>query len=448
MKISIENLATCKKLIGIEYAAEEIRNCIDRIADNYRKQAKLPGFRVGKAPKELIVKSLGEAIEDKVKSSLVNDAYKEAVTANRLEVVGTVDYEEIRFARDDRFNFILTVETMPEFELPPYRGLTVELTPQSVSEKEIDRALLNMRKSQRRFEKAERSAARHDYLHLDYRGTCEGKEIAELVPEEKLLGSARQVLVQIGSEHIVPAFAEQLIGAGAGEFHTVRVAFPADYPRKPLAGKSGDYEVTVKEVMIERLPEVDDRFARRMGFETVDLLRQDLASVVADKQRANSSEFVRKRLQQELIAGVTCELPESLVDQQTKENVFHIVEKIRESGSTEAEIERQKEEIYQMAHRVARNEVKWSLIVKSIARAEKIKVSEADLGRILGEQEARLLAAGQSKKEIESPERRKQALGEIEYHLLQESVMELLVRHATVKEPEPSPDVSTSPPGA
>ena len=152
MNISIENLAPCKQLIRVDVPEETVKQKMDVITGEFRKQANLPGFRAGKAPKHMVIKSYGDRIEQEVRKDLVNEGYRKAIKDNDLHTVGNPDVEEIQFGQDLPFQFAVTVETAPTFELPDYKGIKIQKEIRSVTEEDIDKAMGVLQDRQAKFD--------------------------------------------------------------------------------------------------------------------------------------------------------------------------------------------------------------------------------------------------------------------------------------------------------
>src|SRR5271170_1661132 len=138
--VTVENLAPCKKLMRVEIESNEVDAAFDSMLKDFQRQASLPGFRPGKAPRDMIAKRYEKDIHDEVKKKLIPDAYRKAVDEQKLEVVGYPDIEEIQFGRGQALQFAATVETAPEFQLPEYSGLPVKRETTTVTDADVERA--------------------------------------------------------------------------------------------------------------------------------------------------------------------------------------------------------------------------------------------------------------------------------------------------------------------
>ena len=141
VNVTVENLAPCKKLMRVEVEAQKVDETFESVTKEFRREARLPGFRPGKAPREMVVRMYEKEIQEETKRKLISEAYRKAVDEQKLDVLGHPDIEEIQFSRGQPLQFAATIETAPEFELPEYKGLPVRRELRSVSEGDVERAL-------------------------------------------------------------------------------------------------------------------------------------------------------------------------------------------------------------------------------------------------------------------------------------------------------------------
>ncbi|MGH7972308.1 MAG: trigger factor, partial [Limisphaerales bacterium] len=228
MNVTVENLAACKKLMRVEVENEKVEQAFEKVTREFQRQAAFPGFRPGKAPRDMVMRKYAKDIEEEVRKQLLSDYYKQAVDQQKLEVLGRPDIEEIQFTRGQPFQFAATLETAPEFGLPEYRGIPLKREAREVSEEDIARALDTLRQAQTSYKTVERTAASGDVVVVSYTGQVEGKPITELAPNAKSLAEQKNFWVEIGANTFLPGFAEQLLGAKAGEHRQAMIDFPPD----------------------------------------------------------------------------------------------------------------------------------------------------------------------------------------------------------------------------
>lgn len=381
MNITVENLAPCKKLLRVEVEAKAVDEAFDSTAKEFQKQASLPGFRPGKAPRAMVLKKYESDIKDEVKRKLIGDAYRRAVDEKKITVVGHPDIEEIQFGPGQALQFAATIETAPEFPLPDYKGLPVKREVKSVTEADVERALKLLAQQHVKFETVPRELRLGDIAVVNYTGTCDGKPITDIAPGAKGLAEQKNFWVDIAPETFLPGFADQLVGARAGEKRTVNTDFPANFATPELAGKTGVFDVELVEVKEKVLPPLDDAFAKKYGAENLEKLHEGVRRDLENELKYSQSRAVRGQLVQGLLGRVNFDLPETAVAHETRNVVYDIVRENSQRGVGRDVIEKQKDEIYSAATRSAKERVKLSFLIQRIAEQEKIAVTEEEAVR-------------------------------------------------------------------
>ena len=378
MNITVETLAPCKKLVRIELDATAVEAAFDAITKDYQKQAALPGFRPGKAPRDMVAKKYEAEIKDEAKRKLIGEAYREAIKEKKISVVGYPDIEEIQFGRGQALQVAATVETAPEFQLPEYKGLPATIETKSVSEADVTRALDLLRGREAKFETVARPLANGDIAVVNYSGTSDGKPITELSPTAKGLTEQKNFWIETAGENFIPGFAAQLIGATAGDRRTVKVDFPADFVTKELQGKQGVYDVELVEVKEKVLPALNDEFAKKFGAENLEKLTAGVRTDLENELKYAKTKAVRNQVVGALMSKVNFDLPETAVANETRNVVYDLVRQNTQRGVARELIETQKDEIYSAAAANAKDRVKLAFIVGKIAEQEKIEVTQED----------------------------------------------------------------------
>lgn len=435
MNVSVENLAPCKKLVRVELDATAVNAAFDAITKDYQKQAALPGFRPGKAPRDMVIKKYDADIIAEAKRKLIGDGYRQAIEEQKLNVVGYPDIEEVQFGRGQAMQFTATVETAPEFSLPEYKGLPATLETKIVTDADVDRALDMLRGQQAGFNTVARELANGDIAVVNYSGTVDGKPITELAPTAKGLTEQKNFWVEMTPEGFIPGFAEQLSGAKAGDKRTVNVDFPADFVTKELVGKKGVYEVEVVEVKEKTLPPLDDAFAVKYGAENLEKLKAGVRVDLENELKHSRSKAVRTQVVRGLLEKVNFDLPESAVANETRNVVYDLVRQNTQRGIAREIIEKQKDEIYSAAAVNAKERVKLAFLVQRIAEQEKIQVTQEDAIR-----RAQTLAMmyqmpmDQFLKDLQ----KRNGVNELYEQALHEKVMEMMETNATITEAAPA----------
>ncbi len=435
MNITVETLAPCKKLVRVEVDAQAVDEAFATVTKDYQKQASLPGFRPGRAPRELVVKKYEADIKAEAKRKLIGDAYRKAVDEKKIAVVGYPDIEEIQFGRGQALQFAATIETAPEFQMPDYKGLRVKREARSVTDADVERAVELLRRQHTKFETVARAAHPGDIAVVNYTGTCDGKPITDTAPTAKGLAEQKNFWVDIGPEAFLPGFAEQLTGAKTGDQRTVSVDFPADFVTKELAGKKGVFEIGVIEVKEKILPPVDDAFAKLFDAENLEKLRAGVRRDLENELNYSQARAIRTQVIRGLLDRVNFELPESAVAQETRNAVYDIVRQNTKRGITREMIEKQKEEIYSAATHNAKERVKLAFLIQRIAEQEALKVSEEEILK-----RAQSLAALYQiplEKFLKDLQKRN-GVPELYEQILHEKALDLLEKNAVIEDVPPS----------
>jgi len=381
VNVTVENQASCRKVVRVEVDAQTVDSMFESITKEFQKQAALPGFRPGKAPVAMVVKKYEQDIADEVKRKLISENYRKATDEQKLDVLGYPDIKELQFGRGQALQFEATVETSPDFELPEYKGLPAKRESQTVTDEDVEKALNVLRDQRVDYKTVERPLANGDIAVVNYTGTCDGKPITETAPTAKGLTEQKNFWIPTDQTSFIPGFADQLIGAKAGDKRTVNVDFPADFVTQELQGKKGVYEVELAEVKEKALPELNDEFAKSFGAESLEKLREGVRKDLENELTYKLDKSVRNQVVRALLDKVAFELPESAVTQETRNVVYDIVRENQKRGVARDLIEKEKDNIYSAASQGAKERVKTAFLFRKIAEKEEIKVSNEEILR-------------------------------------------------------------------
>src|SRR4051812_14263327 len=263
MKVEVENMPESVSTLRIELPPEEVTKEWDEIANSFARFAKIPGYRPGKAPRKVIEAKFRKEIQDELTRKLVSKSYRDAIEQKQMRVVSLTNLEDVQFGDDKSIRFQATVIRAPEFDLPEYKNIPVQLPSTDVTDTEIDAGLERLRDQSADFiDVPERGLQMDDFVVIDFDGMIDGKPVAEIAPNAaKALHGGKKFWLRMSNDNFLPKFCEQLVGLKPNETHTVTVDFPTDFPVTEVAGKQASYNVTVGEIKEKKLPELDDNFA-------------------------------------------------------------------------------------------------------------------------------------------------------------------------------------------
>jgi trigger factor len=431
VNVTVENLAPCKKLVRVEVDAQEVESAYEKITGEFQKNVKLPGFRPGKVPKDMVLKNFSKQLDDEVRRRLTSENYEKALKDNKLHAVTNPDIEEIQFSRGQPMQFAATIETAPEFELPTYKGIKVRRETGDVTEADIDRALNTLAEQRAKFNDVNRPAQQGDVVVVAYSGTVDGKPLVEIAPTARGLTKQENFWMHIKEGQFLPGFTEQLVGASAGDKRTVTVTFPKDFVSAELSEKQAVYEVEIKQVKERILPAIDDAFAKEFKAPNLAELREGVRKDLQNELNHKRAQSIRNQAMKALLDGVNFDLPESVVTAETRNVINDIVHDSHRRGVPKENIEEQKNEIFGYANANAKERVKGAFILGRIADKEGIRVSQEDLVQRVSALAAQNQMPFQKMvKELQD----RGALATVRDQVLVGKALEFVVNHAAIEE--------------
>jgi trigger factor len=428
MNITVEDVAPCKKRLKIEVPANRVKQAYDKVADDFQKEARIPGFRPGHAPRTVVLKKFHKDIESEAQRTLVPEAYQEAITEKKLRVVSQPEIEDLKYQAGLSLSFSTLVELVPDFKLPPYKGLVLKKQETEVTEAEVEKTLKSLADQRANFEDApDRPLAMEDFAVISYTGKIEDKPLIDLVPDAKNLAHNPNFWLWMRTEGFLPKFAEQCVGMTKGETRTVEVEFPADFPQTKLAAKKVQYDVELKEVKVKHAPAIDDAFAQEVAKMDLADLKTRVRENMEQEKKGQANGAARTEIIQKLISSVEFELPPSAVDEETHATVYDIVAENQARGVPATVLEEKKDEIFSNAARAARESVKFKFIAAQIAENEKIEVTNEQMAQHLAFLAQR---EGLTLEKMVDRVRKNNAFGVIRQQLLRQAVLDFLLKEA------------------
>ena len=405
MKVKVESKPDSVSTLKIELPPEEVSKEWDAIANSFVKFAKIPGYRPGKAPRAVVDKRFRKEIQEEVTKKLVSKSYREAIEQKKLRVASLTNLEDVQFGDDKSMKFQATVVTAPEFKLPDYRNIKVELPDTKVSEQDIDATLQRLREQTADFVDApDRPAQMEDFVVIDFEGTVNGKPMSELAPNaSKNLHGGKKFWLRLAPDNFLPKFCEQIVGQKKEETRAATVDFAADFMVKELAGKQAGYSVTLREIKEKVLPEVNDEFATKLlpGKTLADLrhtIEHDLEHEKEHQVEHAKEEQVIKYLHEK----TKFDLPPPLLRNETKRALSELVQRNRARGIPDEMLKEKEKELIETAGSVAYHRLKTNFILERIAEQEKIEVTREDLDhRIRHEAQHYNISSDKMRKELE-----------------------------------------------
>ncbi len=382
MKVEVETQPHSTATLRIELPPEEVRTEWDAIAGNYARYARIPGYRTGKAPRAVIERKFRKEIQDELTKKLVSKSYHEAIAQQQLRVISLTNLEDVEFGDDRSMRFRATVVTAPEFELPEYKNIPVELPSPEVTTEEVDAALERLRDQSADFvDVTGRALQLEDFAVIDFDGSIDGVAISEIVPEaSKNLHGGKKFWLRVAADNFLPRFVEQVVGMNAGETRSVQVEFPADFPVTELAGKKADYAVTLNEIKEKVLPALDDAFAGKLlKDKTLADLRHTLEHDLEHEKEHELEREKEGQIVKYLQEHISFDLPPALLKAETRRALNELVHRNRERGVPDELLKGKEKELIEGAGSLAAHRLKTNFILHRIAEREKISVNREEV---------------------------------------------------------------------
>ena len=370
-----EKLEKSRVALTVEVDAETFEAAIEKAYRKVRNQVNVPGFRKGKAPRKMIESLYGVGVfYDEAINIAMPEAYAAAVESEKLEVVGYPEVELLDVGKDG-FSFKATVPVYPEVTLGQYKGLEAPKAEVKVPAADVNQRLKDMAERNSRLVSVDRKVKKGDVANIDYEGFDNGKPFDG--------GKGEGYDLEIGSGSFVPGFEDQVIGMKAGEEKDIDITFPEDY-HKDLAGKAVVFHVKVNAVKVKEVPAIDDEFAKDVSeFDTLADLKKDIkAKMTADRQQAADQAF-EDDLMGKVADGITCDVPDAMVEEQAKRFVENLKLQIQQQGIPYEQYLKltnmTEEDLLGQAQEPALRQVKLGLAMDAIAKAENVEVSEEEI---------------------------------------------------------------------
>lgn len=385
MKTDVQDINPTRKTIAVSVTSEEITKQEAKLIKDFQRQAKIPGFRPGKAPENMVRSRFAKDIQQELKQRIISQAHQEGVAGADFEVFTIVELEEGEITSGQDAVITFTVDVIPEFNLPAYEGLKVSAEPTDASDEEVTKMLDQILSQRAEFNVAEKAAEKGDYVQCGYVGKIGDELVADLVPDATMYGSQKTTWEEAGSEDApgVRAIIDGLVGMKAGDAKEVTMEFPEDFKPEALAGKTAVYSLEAKEVREKVMPEMDEAFFKSLQVKDEAELRERIAENISNQKKQQNANAERQQITEELLKAVDFPIPESGVERETESVLRDFMRRNMQQGVSAEEFEKHKESLHEGASKAAHDRLKSRLILTKIAEKEKIKVENEDFSRMI-----------------------------------------------------------------
>jgi len=423
-----------KREYDISLPASDLAAKLNGQLAELKTKVRINGFRPGKVPVEHLRKVYGKSVMADVVQEAIASANKKIVDDNGLRLAREpkvelpTDQAVINAALEARgdLNFKVALEVLPVFEVGDFSQIALERLVADVEDADVDAAIDRLAEERRTYtQKPEGAKAEtHDRVTVDFTGTIKG------VPFEG--GEGKDIEVVLGSNTFIPGFEEQLLGVSAGDRRVIQATFPEAYAVRALAGQTGDFDVTVKAVAAREALAIDDGFAKGLGFESLDKLKEMIRDRIASDYARASRDKVKRQLLDKLDSLYSFELPEGLVNQEFDSIWAQVMREQQASGRSFADENTTEDSARADYRKIAERRVRLGLLLAEVGNRANVKVSDEEMTQALV---ARARAfPGQEKQVWDFYRNNQQALAELRAPIYEEKVVDHIIGLAGVTE--------------
>lgn len=432
MQVTETEAEGLKRAYKIQISAKDIDEKMTGRLQELGKQVKLPGFRPGKVPLNVLKQRFGRSVIGEVLERAVSDSSAQAMSERGLRPATQPKIEITSFDEGKDLEYTMAVEILPDIEPMDFSKLSLEREVIKVEESAVESALEDLAKANKttRQPDAPRAAAAGDVLVIDFKGTVDGESLPGMSGEDHHL--------ELGSNAFIAGFEDQLIGAKPGEAREVKVTFPDDYPNDRLAGKEAVFAVTVKDVLEAVPAAIDDALAARLGESDLSALKERIRERIGEEYKELTRMRLKRRLLDELAAGHDFPVPTGMIDSEF-EQIWKQIEADREKGELDPEdADKSEEELKTEYRTIAERRVRLGLLLSEVGRRNGVEVTQDELNRALFREAQRY--PGNERRVFEFYQKTPEAMANLRAPIFEDKVVDFIVDMAQITEREVTPD--------
>lgn len=423
MKIAVKELAPCKRLLEIEVPIEAVKKGFDEFYAELSKTAKVPGFRPGKTPRNILEGRYQKEAKGEVLRKIIPASYREAMRKHSLTPVEVPEVSEVKFEKEGALSFKATVDIRPEIRLGDYTGLKVTRKRVEVAPAEVAKVLEELKEANAHYAVVEaRPVKKGDYIIVDLEGFVGTSSIDK----------RKDLWLVIEEGSYLPGLTEALIDLEQGQEREVKLTLPEDFKRRELAKREAIFKVRVKEIKEKVLPPLDDELAASLGeFKGLDELKEAVRKDLVARKQAEGRLDLENQILDQLIKRFPFEAPDSLVTRQTERLLREAKVRGLYQGLKKEDIDSQEPALRKKLSPNALRQVKVAFILEEIAGREKIKVSDEEIDQKISDIAK---SSKQAPDEVRKYLKDKEMLDNLRSELRTQKTLNFLVEKANIKE--------------
>ncbi len=425
MKITELKSEGLKQEFKVVVPAADVEKKIDEKINRIAKTAKLPGFRAGKAPVAMLKQKYHDSVMGEVVEDLIQEGTGEVIKSKKLRPASQPNVKITSFAEGKDLEFEISTENLPEIKVGDFSKIALTRYMAEVPAEEVDKALNYIAESRKETSVVEgKAAAKGDVVMIDFVGSVDGVEFKG--------GKGANYPLELGSGSFIPGFEDQLIGAKAGDKIDVKVKFPKDYHAKDLADKDSVFAVEVKEVREPKKVEINDEFAKSMGEESLEKLRENIANRIKGDYENASRMKIKRQLLDVLDKEYKFESPASLIEAEYDAIVKQYEQAKKYNQLDESEKSKSEEELLKEYKEIAVRRVKLGLLLSQVGQEAAVSIKPEDINEAIMK-EARKYP-GQEKTVLDYYLKNKQAVEALKAPIFEEKIVDHIISKAQVED--------------
>jgi trigger factor len=361
----------CALVMEVEIPTSQTDAEMVNVYQSIQASAKVPGFRAGKVPMDLVKKEYEGLAKEKLVEKMIQKTVFSALEKENFSPIDMPTVKDINFEEGKNLKYVFEAECHPEIKATDYKGIVVKKEKLNVTDANIDENIKIMLDRNSKLVISNDGIIKKDsFVIVNYQGFCDGAEIKEIKANDHML--------DLGAENTLKGF-KNLVGSKKGETKDIEIEYPGDYPNKVLAGKKVIFKTTVVEIKDKQLPELNDDFAKDMGLENLEDLKKKLKETIEQEEVKRQNTEVEKQIVEHLLNNNKFDVPVTIIAQQKEYLIKKMSDYMKNQGAPEDYIAKQVESNQEKYNDEADKNVRLSYILNSIYLTEKLEVSEQDL---------------------------------------------------------------------
>ena len=423
MRSKVKNTEECSTLFEIEVTKETLDKAFEEVYGEIMKVANIPGFRVGKAPVDLVRKHHAKDAKEEVLKRCIPEAYRAALEEHKISPIGLPEISDVVFEEGKPLSFKAKVNTRPKFKIKNYKGIKIEKKSAAINEEDVDKTLEHLRAINAKYVSVEdRTVQLGDYVVSDMECFVDGK------PAHK---KRENLWLFADKESLMPGLGEKMAGMAKGETREIEISVPGEYSDKTIAGKKATYRIQAKEIKLRQLPALDDELAKDLGSSDLADLKGRIRKELEERSGLNAEIAMENQLLDSLMNENNFSVPSSFVASQLNYMVEDSKKRLMEKGFRREDLDKKDAELREKFEKDAERRVRLIFIMDEIMRLENIEATSEDLD---GAYKSIALESGKTEAEVKAHYEKEDLVGNLEESVRERKVVDFLLKNAEIKQ--------------